>query len=90
MILQLCLLISKIPEKLGFDVVLYEYIEEDYEIENWKQLNPLGSMCEIKDFVDAVVYLSGFGGSKVDNLTGVQLSVDCGESITGQLFQEEE
>ena len=41
----------------------------------------------IKDFVDAVVYLSGFAGSKVDNMTGVQLSVDCGESITSQLYE---
>ena len=60
------------------------------EAEQWKKLNPLNSMCEVKDFVDAVVYLSGFAGSKVDNLTGVQLAVDCGETITSQLFEGEE
>lgn len=55
------------------------------EISEWKKLNPLGSMCEIKDFVDAVVYLSGFAGSKTDKLTGVTLAVDCGETITTEL-----
>ncbi len=92
-----CLAVSEGKNKVRVNSVLmgpatdsktFTNIVSKDEIENWKQLNPLGSMCEIKDFVDAVVYLSGFGGSKVDNLTGVQLSVDCGESITSQLFQE--
>lgn len=94
-----CLAVSEGKNKVRVNTILmgpatdsktFTNIVSKDEIENWKQLNPLGRMCEIKDFVDAVVYLSGFGGSKVDNLTGVQLSVDCGESITGQLFQEEE
>ena len=94
-----CLAVSEGKNKVRINTILmgpatdsktFTNVVSGEEISNWKKLNPLGSMCEIKDFVDAVVYLSGFGGCKVDNLTGVQLSVDCGESVTGKLFQEEE
>ena len=56
------------------------------KIENWKKTNPLNSMCEISDFVDAVVFLSGIAGNRVKNMTGVQLAVDCGETITSALL----
>jgi NAD(P)-dependent dehydrogenase (short-subunit alcohol dehydrogenase family) len=92
-----CLAVSEGKNKVRVNTILmgpavdsktFTDVVSDNEIREWKKLNPLNSMCEIKDFVDAVVYLSGFAGSKVDNMTGVQLSVDCGESITGQLFKE--
>ena len=91
-----CLAVSEGKNKVRVNTILmgpatdsktFTDVINEEEIANWKKLNPLGGMCEIKDFVDAVVYLSGFAGSKVNNLTGVQLSVDCGESITSQLFQ---
>ena len=91
-----CLAVSEGKNKVRVNTILMgpatdsktftDIVNED-EIKKWKKLNPLGSMCEIKDFVDAVVYLSGFEGSKVDKLTGVQLAVDCGETITSGLFE---
>ena len=72
------------------DSITFTKVINEKEIQAWKKMNPLNSMCERRDFVDAVVYLSGFAGNKVDNLTGVQLSVDCGESITSQLYEGDE
>jgi len=91
-----CIAVSEGKNKVRVNTVLmgpatdsltFTNVVDEKGIENWKKLNPLNSMCEIKDFVDAVVYLSGFAGSKVDNMTGVQLAVDCGESITSQLYE---
>ena len=94
-----CLAVSEGKNKVRVNTVLmgpaidsqtFTNVVTEKEIGAWKKLNPLNSMCNRQDFVDAVVYLSGFAGSKVDNLTGVQLSVDCGESITSQLYEGEE
>lgn len=91
-----CLAVSEGKNKVRVNTILmgpatdsatFTNVVSESEIQNWKKLNPLGSMCEIKDFVDAVVYLSGFAGSKVDKLTGVKLAVDCGESVTSGLFE---
>lgn len=96
--LSKCLAVSEGRNKVRVNTILmgpatdsttFTNVVNDEEIKNWKKLNPLGSMCERKDFVDAVVYLSGFAGSKVDKITGIQLPVDCGESITSQLFEED-
>ena len=52
---------------------------EDEEFENLNGMQPLGRVGEVKDIVDAVLYLAD-----AEFVTGVVLPVDGGVSAAGQ------